>query len=74
MSLPVDLPGLAGEYRKTDRNDADFGIFLDAVDAMLHGDPLVRCSQHGYRGTPRCNDNDQCFLQDGVFVPVAGVG
>jgi len=34
----------------------------------IEGDPIVRCSQHGFRGTPRCNDNPACILQDGVWV------
>ncbi len=36
---------------------------------FLNADQIVRCSQHGFRGTPRCNDNDACSLQAGVFVP-----
>ena len=65
----IDLTRLAKEYR-TDSRKADFGVLLDAVDAVLGGDPVVRCSQHGFRGTPYCNNTPTCVLQAGVFVPV----
>ncbi len=65
----IDLIRVAKEYR-TDSKEADFGVLLDVVDEVLGGEPVVRCSQHGFRGTPRCNNNDACSLQAGVFVPV----
>ncbi len=47
---------------------------IAALDAVLEADDVMRCSQHGFRATPRCNANDACSLQSGVFVLVAPQG
>ena len=45
-------------------------IITNAAGAILNADQTYRCSQHGYRATPRCNDNPACSLQLGVWVGI----
>lgn len=40
----------------------------EAARQVANGEQIYRCSQHGFRGTPRCNDNPACSLQLGVWV------
>lgn len=46
---------------------------IAALDAVLEADQTYRCSQHIFRATPLCNDNPNCSLQLGVFVPVTPI-
>ncbi len=70
----IDLTQLANARRQEQRTANDIHPMWQAVDAVLEADDVVWCSQHGFRGTPRCNDNDACFLQTGVFVLITRPG
>ena len=48
----------------------DLEVIVDAARRVANGEETYRCSQHGYRGTPRCNDNSTCTLQRGVWVGI----
>jgi len=57
-----------------DKNDRPFGghlgAVLDAARRVANGEQTYRCSQHGFRATPRCNDNPACSLQLGVWFGI----
>ena len=46
-------------------------VLAKAARDVANGKQIYRCSQHGFRGTPRCNDNPACSLQLGVWVVIS---
>jgi len=44
--------------------------FVEAARGVVKGEDIYRCSQHGFRATPRCNDNPRCDLFLGVWVMI----
>ncbi len=52
------------------QNEERLNIVIKAARDVANGEQTYRCSQHGFRGTPRCNDNPACSLQPGVWVGV----
>ncbi len=61
----------------TRHNAADFAqaiaVVVKTARGVANGEQIYRCSQHGFRGTPRCNDNPACYLSLGVWVAITAV-
>lgn len=45
-------------------------VIREAAKRVANGERIYQCSQHGFRGTPRCNDNPDCHLSLGVWVGI----